>query len=77
MPPWGVPVVESRMLPSSPRTPACRNAFTTAKTRLSPTRDRTRSIRAGWSIMSNEAATHYPSRGVAGLGAGDPAMPSV
>src|SRR5215217_7634262 len=36
MPPWGVPVVESRMVPSSPRTPACRNAFTTAKTRLVP-----------------------------------------
>src|SRR5215211_3046048 len=70
MPPWGVPVVESRMMPSSPRTPACRNAFTTARTRLSPTLDRTRSIRAGWSIMSKEAPTHYPCRGPCGGVAG-------
>jgi hypothetical protein len=50
---------------------------TSATTRLSLTRARTRSIRAAWEMESNEAAPHYPSRGVAGLGAGDPALPSV
>ena len=47
MPPWGVPVLVSRSMPSSERMPALRNAFTSPRTRLSPTRRRTRSIRAG------------------------------
>jgi len=47
MPPCGVPVSVSRCSPSSVSTPALRNAFTSASTRLSLTRARTRSITAG------------------------------
>ena len=36
MPPWGVPLLVSLVTPSSERTPACRNAFTSPTTRLSP-----------------------------------------
>lgn len=50
IPPWGVPVIVSLQAPSSERTPARRNAFTKAKTRLSAIRCRTRSMRAEWSI---------------------------
>ena len=53
---------------SSPRMPALRNAFTSARTRLSPIRRRTRSIRAAWSISSNEAPPYYPCRGLAVVG---------
>ena len=41
--PWGVPVSVSFSAPSSVRMPAFRNAFTSARTRLSPIRRRTRS----------------------------------
>jgi RNA-directed DNA polymerase len=51
-PPCGVPVTLSLSTWSSPRTPALRNAFTNPRTRLSPTRRRTRPIRAVWSISS-------------------------
>jgi hypothetical protein len=44
---------------------------------LSAIRARTRSMRAECEISSNEATTHYPSRGVASLGAGDPAPAPV
>ena len=55
MPPCGVPVAVSRSTPSSPRMPARRNAFTSARTRLSPIRPRTRPMRARWSISSKQA----------------------
>ena len=38
IPPWGVPVIVSRLRPSSVRTPARKNAFTQPRTRLSPIR---------------------------------------
>ena len=48
IPPCGVPVsLSPQRRRSWPRMPAFRNAFTKARTRLSPTRSRTRSIRAG------------------------------
>lgn len=53
--PWGVPVIVFRSAPCSPRTPAARNAFTSLSTRLSPTRARTRPMRAAWSISSKHA----------------------
>jgi hypothetical protein len=46
-----------------------RKALISARTGLSPTRRRTRSIRAVRSKDPNEATTHYPSRG-AGLSSG-------
>jgi len=52
IPPCGVPVFVPLTAPSSERMPETRNAFTSAKTRLSPTRSRTRSIRAGCEISS-------------------------
>lgn len=55
IPPCGVPVVVSRSSRSSPRMPALRNAFTRARTRLSPIRARTRPIRAGCEISSKHA----------------------
>jgi len=55
MPPCGVPVIVALALPSSLRMPARRNAFTKPSTRLSPTRRRTRLIRAVWSISSKHA----------------------
>jgi hypothetical protein len=39
-----------------------RNAFTSASTRLSAIRPRTRSISAGWEISSKEPATYYVLR---------------
>lgn len=56
MPPCGVPVKVSCCSPSSVRRPDFRNAFTSASTRLSLTRFRTRSISATWSISSKHAA---------------------
>ncbi len=56
MPPCGVPVAVSLRVCSSLRMPAFRNAFTSASTRLSAIRARTRSIRAGWSIASKHAS---------------------
>ncbi len=55
MPPWGVPVIVRRSRPSSVRIPAFRNAFTRARTRLSPIRRLTRSIRAECEISSKHA----------------------
>ena len=52
MPPCGVPVTVSRITWSSPRTPALRNAFTSPRTRLSPTLLRNRSMRPTWEISS-------------------------
>src|SRR5215208_3899354 len=63
--PCGVPASVSLKTRSSPRIPVLRNAFTKARTRLSPTRRRTRSIRAEWEISSNEAPSYYPCRGLA------------
>jgi hypothetical protein len=54
-PPRGVPVIVSRLAPSWARTPARRNAFINPSTRSSPTRSRTRSVRAVWSIWSKHA----------------------
>jgi len=56
MPPCGVPVLLFRTNPASLRIPARRNAVTRASTRLSPTRRRTRTIRAEWSIESKHAS---------------------
>ena len=55
IPPCGVPVCVSRSPVSRLRMPALRNAFTSASTRLSPIRFRTRSISAGWEISSKQA----------------------
>src|SRR5664279_2746833 len=68
MPPCGVPVLVFRRKPSSPRIPAFRNAFTRFSTRLSPTRRRTRSIRAVWSMQSKETSTYYWYRGLSVVG---------
>jgi RNA-directed DNA polymerase len=54
-PPCGVPASVFRSARSSVRTPAFRNAFTRSRTRLSPIRTRTRSIRAGCEISSKQA----------------------
>jgi len=56
MPPCGVPVSESSLRPVSVMTPALRNAFTNARTCLSFTRRRTRSIKAVCSIESKHAS---------------------
>ena len=53
-----------------------RKALINARTGLSPTRRRTRSIRAVRSKDPNEATTHYRSR-AAGLSSGDPAPAPV
>ena len=53
--PCGVPALFSRSDPVLTEDPAFRNAFTRARTRLSPTRFRTRSIRAGCEISSKQA----------------------
>ena len=45
----------SRLVLSSARTPALRNALTKLRIRLSAIRFRTRPIRAGWSISSKHA----------------------
>ena len=55
IPPCGVPVMLSLAVPLSVRMPAFKNAFTSASTRLSPTRARTRSIRAECEISSKQA----------------------
>ncbi len=55
IPPCGVPVIVSRLRPSSVRTPAFKNAFTQPRTRLSPIRPRTRPIRPCGSISSKRA----------------------
>ena len=55
IPPWGVPVTLSLAVPISVRMPAFRNAFTSASTRLSATRVRTRSIRVECEISSKQA----------------------
>jgi len=60
MPPCGVPVKLASRMPSSVITPALRNAFTSASTRLSCTR----SSRAVWSISSDEAWSYYRPRGL-------------
>jgi len=49
LPPCGVPVSAASLSPASVRMPDFRNALMSARTRLSPTRRRTRFIRAGWS----------------------------
>jgi hypothetical protein len=64
IPPCGVPVRLSSISPVWVITPALRNAFTSARTRLSFSRSRTRSMRAVWSIRSNEAPSYYPYRGL-------------
>ena len=51
----GVPVVVSFSCASLVRMPALRNALTSTSTRLSPTRRRTRSIKAVWSMVSKHA----------------------
>ena len=56
MPPCGVPVRVSRCSPSSVSTPALRKAFTSASTRLSLTRARTRSMTAGCETLSKAAS---------------------
>ena len=61
-PPCGVPVSLSRSRPSSPRMPDLRNDLTSARTRLSPIRRRTRSVRAVWSISSKEPPPYYGLR---------------
>src|SRR6266540_6923502 len=64
MPPCGVPVSVPSSAPSTVRIPAFRNAFARARTRLSPTLRRTRSIRAVWSIESKHAsmsASQHPA----------------
>jgi hypothetical protein len=53
--PCGVPALVSASVPSSSRMPALRNAFTKARTRLSPIRRRTRSMRAACEISSKQA----------------------
>jgi hypothetical protein len=53
--PCGVPASVSLKTRSSSRMPDLRNALTRAKTRLSPTRLRTRSIKAGCAISSKQA----------------------
>ena len=53
--PCGVPVSVSFSAPSSVRMPAFKNAFTSARTRLSPTRARTLSSRAQCEISSKQA----------------------
>jgi len=55
-PALGVPVVVFLATWSSPRIPALQNAFTSRSTRWSPIRRRTRSIRAGWSMVSKHAS---------------------
>ena len=66
--PCGVPASVSRSAPSSARMPAFRNAFTSARTRLSPIRFRTRSTSAECEISSKQAlmspsTTHsYPNQ---------------
>ena len=52
-PPCGVPVLVSRVIPSSDRTPDFRNALTSPTTRRSAIRSRTRASSAGWEISSN------------------------
>src|SRR5215211_8685403 len=47
LPPWGVPVLVSRVMPCSDSTPAFRNALTSPKTRLSAMRLLTRASNAG------------------------------
>lgn len=69
--PWGVPVIVRCRLPSSARTPALRNAFTSRRTRLSLMRFRTRPIRAVWSISSKHASMS-PSNTHSQLRVGDP-----
>ena len=56
MPPWGVPVFVSLIAPSADMMPAFRNALTRARTRLSPTRRRTRSRRAECPMLSKHAS---------------------
>jgi hypothetical protein len=62
IPPCGVPVWLSLSWPSWVKMPAFRNAFTSARTRLSATRWRTRSIRAGWLIVSKDSPPYYVLR---------------
>ena len=56
MPPCGVPVQVFSRLPSSVRTPALRNALTSARTRLSLTLARTRARRAECEMESKAAS---------------------
>ena len=60
--PCGVPVSVSFSVPSSVRMPAFRNAFTSARTRLSPTRARTLSSRAQCEISSKDSPPYYVLR---------------
>src|SRR5829696_3135684 len=55
IPPCGVPLVASCMLPSSARMPACKNALTSPRTRLSLTHLRTLPISAECEISSKQA----------------------
>src|SRR5487761_300475 len=77
MPPWGVPVAVTLVTPSSERMPAFRKALTSARTRLSPTRLRTRSTRAECEISSKEVTTHYPPQGLSRDGVHSSRTPST
>ena len=74
--PCGVPAVGGPDVPSS-NTPTRSHDRISRSIAPSHTRRATWAISASCPIEPNEAATHYPSRGVARLGAGDPAIPSV